>query len=53
MPRKLAEQMRDPVAKRMMINLASSYERLTKRAAMREASETHRPADGQRRHDAV
>ena len=43
--RTAAEQMRDPVAKRMMINLAVSYECLAKRAAMREASETEPPAD--------
>ena len=37
--RVIAEQMRDPLTKRTMANLALSYERLAKHAAMREASE--------------
>src|SRR5215472_9441812 len=37
--RAVAEQMRDPRTKRTMANLALSYERLAKHAAMRETSE--------------
>lgn len=37
--RAIAEQMRDPRTKRTMANLALSYERLAKHAAMRETSE--------------
>jgi len=41
--RVVAEQMRDPRTKRTMANLALSYERLAKHAAMREASEAKHP----------
>ena len=51
--RAVAEQMRDPVAKRVMMNLAFSYERLAKHAAAREASETEPPPDGHGRNDAA
>jgi hypothetical protein len=37
--RVVAEQMHDPGAKRTMINLALSYERLAEHAAMREGRE--------------
>ena len=47
--RAAAEQMRDPVARRMMMNLVSSYERL----AMREASEAPPPAHRHGRNDTV
>ena len=51
--RAVAEQVRDPVAKRVMMNLASSYERLAKHAAMREAREAEPPPDGHGRNDAA
>jgi len=35
----IAEQMKDARAKRTMVNLALSYERLAKHAAMREEAE--------------
>jgi len=38
--RVVAEQMHNPGTKRTMINLALSYERLAKHAALREATET-------------
>ena len=41
--RAVAEQMRDPRTKRTMANLALSYERLAKHAAMREASVAKHP----------
>src|SRR5215510_3095120 len=41
--RVVAEQMRDPRTKRTMTNLALSYERLAKHAAMREAREAKAP----------
>ena len=37
--RAIADQMRDARAKRTMVNLALSYERLAKHAAMREEAE--------------
>ena len=40
--RALAHRMRDPRAKRTMVNLALSYERLAKHAAMREAEQARR-----------
>jgi hypothetical protein len=40
--RAIAEEMRDPRAKRTMVNLALSYERLAKHAAMREAEQARR-----------
>jgi hypothetical protein len=41
--RVVAEQMRDPRSKLTMANLALSYKRLAKHAAMREANEARLP----------
>ena len=40
--RAIAHRMRDPRAKRTMVNLALSYERLAKHAAMREEADARR-----------
>jgi len=40
--RALADRMRDPKAKRTMVNLALSYERLAKHVAMREEADARR-----------
>lgn len=47
--RVVAEQMGDPNAKRTMMNLALSYERLAKHAAVREASDAGHPTVDQYR----
>src|SRR5262249_31248040 len=44
--RAVAEQMRDPAAKHVMMNLALSYERLAKHAAMRRQPRQSVPRTG-------